>query len=86
MSKKEKTSKKYSVSVSVPIKVANILTKFATTKNVKVRECLTSMIQLLKDEKQQKIVDAHIDTNIKDKKRSIILDQISNLKEQLNAI
>ena len=86
MSKKEKTSKKYSVSVSVPIKVANILTKFATTKNVKVRECLTSMIQLLKDEKQQKIVDAHIDTNIKDKKRSILQDQIDNLKQQLIAI
>ena len=86
MSKKEKTSKKYSVSVSVPIKVANILTKFATTKNVKVRECLTSMIQLLKDEKQQKIVDAHIDTNIKEKKRTSLQDQINDLIAQKNAI
>lgn len=86
MSKKEKTSKKYSVSVSVPIKVANILTKFATTKNVKVRECLTSMIQLLKDEKQQKIVDTHIDTNIKEKKRTSLQDQINDLIAQKNAI
>ena len=86
MSKKEKTSKKYSVSVSVPIKVANILTKFATTKNVKVRECLSSMIQLLKDEKQQKIVDTHIDTNIKEKKRTSLQDQINDLIAQKNAI
>ena len=86
MSKKEKTSKKYSVSVSVPIKVANILTKFATTKNVKVRECLTSMIQLLKDEKQQKIVDTHIDTNIKEKKRTSLQDQLNDLIAQKNAI
>ena len=86
MSKKEKTSKKYSVSVSVPIAVADILTKFATNKNVKVRECLTSMIQLLKDKQQQKIVDTHIDTNIKEKKRTSLQDQLNDLIAQKNAI
>ena len=53
---------------------------------MKVRECLTSMIQLLKDKQQQKIVDTHIDTNIKEKKRMSIQDQINDLIAQQKAI